>query len=94
MSSFKRALALTFSGLLAGAAIGLAVASPAQATAADCITYLSNMDYGIDAPIRDACNKGDELGGVKGLDYCKGKLKQRGGIAAIHITNACTRAIS
>lgn len=94
MSRFKRTLALAVSGFLVAAAISMSVASPAQASAADCIGYLENVDYRIDTAIEDACDRGGALGGVKGTDYCKGRLKARGGIASIHANTACARAVA
>jgi hypothetical protein len=93
MSSFKRTLALTVSGFLAGAAISISVASPAQASGAQCINYLDNWYY-VSNAVATACTHGDALGGQKGLDYCKGSLKTLGGFTSEHINGACSRAIS
>jgi hypothetical protein len=94
MSSIKRRLALALSVLLAGAAISLAVASPAQATAGQCVSYLAGKGYTVDTAIKNACLRGDELGGTRGADACKAKLKQRGGISGTHAAVACARAIA
>lgn len=93
MLNLKRTLVLAVGGLLASAAISLAVATPAQATGSTCMSYLAGEGFPSDTAIKRACTEGDRIGGKKGEDYCKSALKVRGGIPGDVAAEACARAI-
>lgn len=85
----KRSLAAV--GLVvAGTAVPLMTAAPAQATAAQCTSYLQSKGYLVGARIKHGCEIGD---GSTGLDVaaCKGYLAAIG-VRSEHTGEACRRA--
>jgi hypothetical protein len=87
MQTFGRRLTLTFSALIAGSAISLAVASPANATAADCRLYLADEGYTVGDGVKAACQKAD-AGGSPGYNSCKSDLRALG-VSQTHTIRAC-----
>jgi hypothetical protein len=90
MRTLVRRLALTFSALIAGSAIAMAVAAPAQATVADCVSYLVDKGYSNSTAMKNACTQGS-LGTVEGDARCKSGMKALG-VSATHGATACARA--
>lgn len=76
--------------LLTAAALPLAVATPAQATAGQCAQYLQDRGYTIGAKVTEACAQGAEGGRTNWLD-CLVRLKAIE-VENAHAGEACTRA--
>lgn len=90
MQTFKRQLALTFGALVAGAAIAMAVAAPAQADAASCKQYLQDKGYSVGTGVTTACTTAQNGGAVKGYAACKEYLLKLG-VTTSHAHEACLR---
>jgi hypothetical protein len=90
MRTLGRRLALALSALIAGAAIAVAVASPAQATVANCVNYLVGRGYDSSSAMKAACVKGAN-GTDKGDAQCRSGLKAVG-VTASHASRACSLA--
>lgn len=85
MRTFTREIALLASTLLAGAAIALAVGSPAQAGTSDCVDYLESRGY-----TGKTIEKGCSLAHTESVSACWDYLK-RAGVPSTTAKTACTK---
>ncbi len=81
---------LTVMATVGTSAAALAGASPAQADASDCTSYLSGAGYTITLPISYACSEGAS-GQAGSYIFCREDLTDLG-VTFAHASQACQRA--
>ncbi len=76
---------------LIAAAVPVALATPASASAGDCTSYLRDKGYTVGAGVRKACAVGSSPGGPVGDSACRSELWDLG-VKDPHASTACDLA--
>ncbi|MFD8146554.1 hypothetical protein [Streptomyces sp. NPDC059708] len=76
MVRVKRAMGTLVATAMAGGALSVLAASPAQATFVDCTSYMRNVGYVVGPKVQEACSSGEA--GWVGQQICFNRMLQIG----------------